>query len=76
MSLFKNNYVKKISEAFNVQLRAEVFNVANHTNFNALNNSSEQLYDGSLNQLSAGGVLTAPTATTSRQLQFAAKIIF
>ncbi len=77
MSLFKNNYVKKISENFNVQLRAEVFNVANHTNFNPPNNNNEQLYNGSLAPLTTtGGVLSTPTATTSRQLQFAAKIIF
>ena len=76
MSLFKNNYVKKISENFNVQLRAEVFNIANHTNFNPPNNNNEQLYNGSLAKLSTGGVLSSPTATTSRQLQFAAKIIF
>lgn len=76
MSLFKNNYVKKISETFNIQLRAEVFNVANHTNFNPPNNNNEQLYNGSLAPLSTGGVLSTPTATTSRQLQFAVKIIF
>jgi hypothetical protein len=26
-SVFKNNYVKRISEAFNIQFRAELFNV-------------------------------------------------
>jgi hypothetical protein len=76
MSLFKNNYVKKISEDFNVQLRAELFNVANHTNFNPPNNNNEQLYNASLAPLSTGGVLSSPTATTSRQLQFAVKVIF
>ncbi len=32
-SVFKNNYVRKISETFNVQFRAEFFNVLNHANF-------------------------------------------
>ena len=32
-SVFKNNYVRKISESFNVQFRAELFNVLNHANF-------------------------------------------
>ena len=77
MSLFKNNYVpKEISEAFNIQLRAEFFNVLNHTNFDPPNNNNQQLYNGSLAQLSTAGVLTSPTATTSRQLQFAVKVIF
>jgi len=32
-SLYKNNYVPKISETFNVQFRAEFFNALNRTNF-------------------------------------------
>jgi hypothetical protein len=30
---YKNNYIKSISENFNVQFRAEFFNILNHTNF-------------------------------------------
>ena len=32
-SLFKNNCIKRISENFNVQFRAEFFNILNRTNF-------------------------------------------
>jgi hypothetical protein len=32
-SVFKNNYIKKVSETTNLQFRAEFFNVLNHTNF-------------------------------------------
>ena len=32
-SLFKNNYIRKVSETTNLQFRAEFFNVLNHTNF-------------------------------------------
>jgi len=32
-SLFKNNYIKHISDTFNVQFRAEFFNILNRTNF-------------------------------------------
>jgi hypothetical protein len=76
VSLFKNNSVPRISEAFNVQLRAEFFNVLNHTNFTPPNNNNQQLYDASLSHLPTAGVLASPTATTSRQLQFAVKVIF
>ncbi len=77
-SLFKNTKIPRISEAFNLQLRAEFFNVLNHTNFLSpgfLNtfgqNNSVVDFDGSalptaLNQ----------TSTTSRQIQFGAKVIF
>jgi outer membrane receptor protein involved in Fe transport len=77
-SIFKNTKVPRISEAFSLQLRAEFFNVLNHTNFLSpgfLNtfgqNNSAFDFDGSslptaLNQ----------TSTTSRQIQFGAKVIF
>jgi hypothetical protein len=39
-SLFKNNYVKRISESFNLQLRAEFFNVLNRANFGAITHCS------------------------------------
>jgi hypothetical protein len=33
LSLFKNNYIRRISENFDIQFRAEFFNVLNRTNF-------------------------------------------
>jgi hypothetical protein len=74
-SIFKNTY---ITETFNVQFRAEFFNILNHTNFLSpgfLNtfgqNNSVYDFDGSslptaLNQ----------TSTTSRQIQLGLKLIF
>ena len=32
-SLFKNNYIKKISDSFNMQFQAELFNILNHPIF-------------------------------------------
>jgi Carboxypeptidase regulatory-like domain/TonB dependent receptor/TonB-dependent Receptor Plug Domain len=75
MSLFKNNYVKRISEQFNVQFRVEIFNILNHANFNPPT-SNNQVFnsDGSTGGLTPG--LLDTTATTSRQIQFAVKVIW
>jgi hypothetical protein len=75
-SVFKNNPVRRISETFNVQFRAEILNVLNHVNF-ALpvepdhTDSFDQ--NGVLND-TAGKL--ASTTTPSRQIQFAMKVIW
>src|ERR1700730_8260817 len=72
MSLFKNMKFKRISEHFNAQFRAEVFNIFNHPNFAPpLDNNA--LFDTS-GQPIAGAGATTTTVTTSRQLQFALKL--
>jgi hypothetical protein len=73
-SFFKNNSIPKISESFNAQFRFEVFNIFNHSNFAIPNNNNQQLFDGTGHFTGAAGVLSFPTATTSRQLQFALKL--
>jgi hypothetical protein len=70
---FDTSLFKKIdiSERFSLQFRAEAFNIFNHANFgepNAVN------FQGN-NISSSAGVITN-TATTSRQIQFALKLIF
>jgi hypothetical protein len=73
-SAFKNNYIHKISETFNVQFRAEFFNILNHPNFqspvkhNAIFNTDGSPADGA-------GVINS-TTTSSRQIQFGLKIIW
>ena len=67
-SLFKK---VRISEGLNLQFRAETFNILNHPNFSYPN---EVVFSGS-NYSSSGGVITS-TATTSRQIQFALKLLF
>ena len=75
-SLFKNNYIRRISEHFNVQFRAEVFNILNHVNFGPPSTpTNTDIFDatGAPNQIA--GALTK-TTTTARQIQFAIKFIF
>jgi hypothetical protein len=78
LSIFKNTRITAISETFNIQFRAELFNVLNHTNF---------LSPGFLNTFgqnnSVFGISGAPlptalnqTSTTSRQIQLGLKIIW
>jgi hypothetical protein len=61
----------KISESLNLQFRAEAFNVLNHANFAYPN---EVIFQGA-NYSSSAGVITN-TSTTSRQIQFALKLMY
>ena len=75
LSLYKNNPVRRISENFGIQFRAELFNVLNHPNFAPPTNPNRQIFNASLAPIATAGTLTA-TATTARQIQFALKLIW
>ena len=75
-SLFKNNYIKSISERFNIQFRAELFNILNHPNFAPpANPTNTDIFDGTGTLNPAAGFLSR-TTTTAREIQFAIKVIF
>jgi hypothetical protein len=74
MSFFKNNPVKRISESFNVQFRAEIFNIVNHPNF-APPTDNETILNQDGSPVDGAGRITR-TSTTSRQIQFALKLIW
>ena len=75
-SLFKNNYIRRISENFNVQFRAEIFNILNHANFAPpATPTNTDIFDGTGTLNPVAGALTK-TTTTARQIQFAIKFIF
>jgi hypothetical protein len=72
-SLFKNNYVRRISETFNLQFRAEFFNVLNHTNFAPPSQLSPFNADGTRDP--TFGQLTQ-TQGQNRQIQLALKLVW
>jgi Carboxypeptidase regulatory-like domain/TonB-dependent Receptor Plug Domain len=74
LSVFKNNYVKRISESFNAQFRAELFNILNQANF-ASPTDNLAVFDQTGQPISSAGLITT-TQTTSRQIQFALKLIW
>jgi hypothetical protein len=71
-SLFKNNYVKRISETFNIQFRTEFFNILNHANFTPPIIPSD-IFASNGTPLTTAGVLSS-TVTTAREIQFAVKV--
>jgi hypothetical protein len=85
-SLVKDTALRMLGEQGSVEFRAEFFNILNHTNF-GMPSTTVALYSGKTSDL--GAYSEAPstlpgqglgqitqTATTSRQIQFALKLIF
>jgi Carboxypeptidase regulatory-like domain len=73
-SVFKNNYVRRISETFNAQFRAEIFNILNHPNFLSPA-SSATVFNQDGTSIPGAGFING-TSTTSRQIQFGLKVIW
>jgi len=74
-SLFKNMPIKRISERFNIQFRAEIFNILNHANFAPPTTpDNTDIFDGT-GAIGAPGLLSR-TTTTAREIQLALKVTF
>jgi hypothetical protein len=74
-SVFKNIPIARFSDSFRIQFCFEMFNALNHTNFNPPTSTSLQLFTQALAPIASAGNLTS-TSTTSRQLQFALKVLW
>jgi hypothetical protein len=81
-SILKNFPVKRISEVFNIQFRAEMFNILNRVSFvppqpgSGDGNSAIFGEDGSPSGGSVGQLQEYATGTPSREIQFALKFIW
>jgi hypothetical protein len=74
--VFKNNYIKRLSENFNVQFRAEFFNILNHANFAVpVTPDNTDIFDSTGAATGVAGLLTS-TTTTAREIQFALKLVW
>jgi Carboxypeptidase regulatory-like domain/TonB-dependent Receptor Plug Domain/TonB dependent receptor len=77
-SVYKNFAVRKVSESFNVQFRAEFFNFLNHANFAPplpfFGSSNAQLFNQDGTKTGAGGLQAL--VTQPRDIQFAIKVVW
>jgi hypothetical protein len=74
LSIYKNNYFPRISESFNVQFRAEFFNVLNHVNFQSpINNQA--LFTASGRPIANAGVLDT-VSSDPRGIQLSLKAVW
>jgi hypothetical protein len=73
-SLFKNNYIKRISESFNAQFRVEVFNSLNRPNLASPTDNNEP-FNASGDPVGSFAKLDL-LATPAREIQFALKLIW
>ena len=73
-SLLKESHIQRISSAFIVQTRVEVFNILNHPNF-AAPLDHRTVFDALGNPVSGAGQIDT-TTTPSRQMQLALKVIW
>jgi hypothetical protein len=76
LSFFKNNPIRRISENFNVQFRAEIFNVLNRANFALpVNPDDTDIFDAAGVPNDSAGLIKS-TTTSARLVQFALKVIW
>jgi hypothetical protein len=75
MSLTKNNHIKRISENFVIQFRAEFFNLLNRSNFSPPSDNLLVLDPGP-GTVDGFGQIDQPTQVPMREIQFALKFIW
>lgn len=74
LSVFKNNKIKKLGENFNVQFRAEMFNILNRANFDSPINGTD-IFTATGDPDPTAGLIT-DTTTAQREIQFGLKLVW
>src|SRR5487761_846188 len=73
-SLFKNIPIRKLSENFNIQFRAEMFNLLNRANFSPPGEQTNtDIFDSAGAAVPVAGLITS-TTQDNREIQFALKV--
>jgi len=75
MSVIKDTHISKLGENFNIQFRAEFFNILNRTNFQGPTDNLNAL-DPLLADNPSFGQIDQDTQVPMREIQFALKIVF
>jgi hypothetical protein len=75
-AVFKNNHIRRISETFNVQFRAEMFNILNRANFAPpVLIDQTDIFNGDGAPNDTAGQLKS-TVTDAREIQFGIKVVW
>jgi hypothetical protein len=75
MSFVKDNHIKKLGETFNIQFRAEFFNLLNRTNLPPPSDNL-QVLDPGPGTVDGFGQIDQPTQVPMREIQFALKFVW
>jgi hypothetical protein len=75
-AVFKNNHIRRISETFNIQFRAEMFNILNRANFAPpVLPDQTDIFNGDGTPNDSAGQLKS-TVTDAREIQFGVKFVW
>ncbi|HVB32944.1 MAG TPA: carboxypeptidase regulatory-like domain-containing protein [Patescibacteria group bacterium] len=73
-SVHKDNYIRRISENFNIQFRAEFFNVLNHPQLSPPIDNMGVIDPSTGSAIPGAGVIDASIPNSQREIQFALRV--